>query len=132
MANHDVPDPAVVEADGRAERAKASLRARFTTLEQRFADVRERVDVQAQIRRHPLPAIGIAFALGALAGRRGARVASEATGRSLGGTVMAALGALALRIAREVAIAQLGRTARRWTDEYEDRSPGAYDATIPE
>lgn len=131
MANHD-PDPAVIEADRRAERAKASLRARFTALEQRFADARERIDVPAQIRRHPLPAIGIAFALGALAGRRGARVASEATGRSLGGTVLAALGAIALRIAREVAIAQVGRTARRWADEYEERSPGAYDATIPE
>jgi hypothetical protein len=132
MANHDISDPAVVEADRRAERARASLRARFTTLEQRFADVRERVDIPAQIRRHPLPAIGIAFALGALAGRRGARVAYEATGRSLGGAVMATLGALALRIAREVAIVQLGRAARRWADEYEERSPGAYDATIPE
>lgn len=132
MANHDVQDPAVVEADRRAERARASLRARFATLEQRFADARQRIDVPAQIRRHPWPAVGIALALGALAGRRGARVASEVNERSLGGAAMAALGALGLRIVREVAIAQLGRAARRWIDEHEGRSPDAHDATIPE
>ncbi|HEY6177269.1 MAG TPA: hypothetical protein VIX73_22585 [Kofleriaceae bacterium] len=131
MANHD-PDPTVVEADRRAERARASLRARFATLEQRLDDVRTRIDVPEQIRRHPLPAIGIAFALGALAGHRGARVASQVTERSFGGAVLAALGAIGLRIAREVAVMQLGRAARRWIDDHEGRSPGALDATIQE
>ena len=133
MANHDLPDPAIVEADRRVERAKASLRARFASLEQRLGDVRDRIDLPAQIRRHPLPAVGIAFALGALAGRRGARIASRvAAERSIGATALGALGALGLRVVRELVILQLTRAARHWIDEDELRSPGALDATIPE
>jgi hypothetical protein len=125
-------DPVVGEADRRVEQAKASLRARIAVLERRLGDVRDRIDLPEQVRRHPLPAVGIAFALGALAGHRVARVASQVTERSFGGAVLGALGAIGLRIAREVAVMQLGRAARRWIDDHEGRSPGALDATIQE
>lgn len=115
MANHDY-DPVIAEADRRAERAKASLRARLATLEHRIGDVRDRLDIPEQIRRHPLPAVGIALVFGALAGFRGSRHASRVAGRSLGATALAALGALGLRIVREIAISQLSRAARHWID----------------
>jgi len=128
MANHDY-DPVIADADRRVERAKASLRARLATLEHRLEEVRDRFDVAEQIRRHPLPAVGIAIAFGALAGgsRRGASAVSE---RSLGGTALAALGAIGLRIVREIAISQLSRAARQWTEPPGGADEFAGDATI--
>jgi hypothetical protein len=110
-------DPAIADADRRVERAKASLRSRFEELEQRFTDVRDRLDVPEHIRRHPLPAVGIALALGALAGRATRRAAIDAPAeRSLGGAALALAATLALRIVRELAIAQLGITAKRYLE----------------
>jgi hypothetical protein len=115
MANHDY-DPVIADADRRVERAKASLRARLATLEHRLGDVRERLDIAEQIRRHPLPAVGIAIAIGAIAGRRrsGASAIAE---RSFGGAALATLGAIGLRIVREIAINQISRAARQWWTE---------------
>lgn len=115
MANHDY-DPVIAEAGRRSDRAKASLRARLATLEHRIGDVRDRFDIPEQIRRHPLPAVGIALAFGALAGFGSSRRASHVAGRSFGATAVAALGALGLRIVREIAISQLSRAARQWID----------------
>jgi len=127
-------DPVVVEADQRVERAKASLRARFAVLERRLGDVRDQVDLPAQIRRHPLPAIGIAFALGALVGGRGrlaadrpatAALALVPRQRTLGGAALAIASALGFQLLREFAIGQLVRTAERlWSERggpFEDR-----------
>ena len=123
-------DPVLAEADRRVERAKASLRARLGHLERRLGDVRDRVDVPAQIRRHPWPAVGIAFALGALAGGRRESSASmalvaaplasgvDAGGRSLGRAALGVLGTLGFRVARELVIIRLSRIARRWWDEH--------------
>jgi hypothetical protein len=124
MANHTT-DPVVVEADQRVERAKASLRARIAVLERRLGDVRDRIDLPAQIRRHPLPAVGIAFAFGALVGGRGRRIAPGgaaspistaiiARPRTAGGTALAVLSALGVQLLRELALEALGRTAQRW------------------
>jgi len=130
MANHDY-DPVIADADRRVERAKASLRSRLATLEDRLGDVRERLDVAEQIRRHPLPAVGIALALGALAGRRGASSGSAIiVQRSFGGTAMGILGAIALRIVREIAIMQLGRVARQWAEAPGEADEFGGDATI--
>ena len=119
-------DP-VVEADRRVERAKASLRARVAVLERRLGDVRDRIDLPEHIRRHPLPAVGIAFAFGALVGSRGRRTAGRAASpaepalagkpRTLGGTALALASALAFQLLRELAIGQLKRTAGRWWSE---------------
>lgn len=116
-------DPVVVEADRRVEQAKASLRARMAVLERRLGDVRDRIDLPAQIRRHPLPAVGIAFALGALVGGRGraaprAAPALPASPRSVGSMALAIVSGLAFQILRELAIGQLRRTAERYWSEY--------------
>jgi hypothetical protein len=119
MAISDIVDPVVAEADQRVERARASLRSRLELLERKFVDVRDQLDVPEHIRRHPWPAVGIALALGALAGRGGRRVATEIgapTERSLSGTALTLLAGLGLRVVRELAIAQLGLTARRWLE----------------
>ena len=121
MASHTT-DPVVVEADRRVEQAKASLRARMAVLERRLGDVRDRIDLPEQIRRHPLPAVGIAFALGALVGGRGRRVALVAPAfagrpRTLGSMALAVVSGLTFQLLRELAIGQLRRTADRWWSE---------------
>ena len=130
-------DPVVVEADRRVEQAKASLRARIAVLERRLGDVRDRIDLPEQIRRHPLPAIGIAFALGALVGARG-RAAGRAAPplapvlvarpRTFGSMVLAIVSGLAFQVLRELAIGQLRRTAERyWSEPGESLDePGSY------
>jgi hypothetical protein len=119
-------DPVVVEADRRVEQAKASLRARMAVLERRLGDVRDRIDLPTQIRRHPLPAVGIAFALGALVGARG-RAAGRAAPppapvlvarpRTLGSMALAVVSGLAFQLLRELAIGHLRRTAERYWSE---------------
>jgi hypothetical protein len=123
MASHTT-DPVVVEADRRVEQAKASLRARMAVLERRLGDVRDRIDLPEQIRRHPLPAVGIAFALGALVGGRGHRhdraALAPAFGgrpRTLGSMALAVVSGLTFQLLRELAIGQLRRTADRWWSE---------------
>ncbi len=129
-------DPVVVEADRRVEQAKASRRARIAVLERRLGDVRDRIDLPEQIRRHPLPAVGIAFALGALVGGRGRRPtvhaapAAPALGarpRTLGSMAMAVVSGLPFQLLRELAIGQLRRTAERWWSE----QGGAPDEASP-
>jgi hypothetical protein len=135
MTSHTT-DP-VVEADRRVEQAKASLRARIAVLERRLGDVRDRIDLPEQIRRHPLPAVGIAFAFGALVGGRGGRPADRAAPvapafaarpRTLRGTALAVVSKLTFELLRELAIGQLRRTAERWWSE----QAGALDEPSPE
>src|SRR5688572_25025309 len=105
MPADDTLESPVAEADRRAERAKASLLARVDALKHKLEDAKDQLDFKAQIIKHPLPAIGIAFAIGALAALRGARSAPRAAGeRSLSGAALGALAAFGLRLAREVAI----------------------------
>jgi hypothetical protein len=120
-------DSVVVEADRRVEQAKASLRARIAVLERRLGDVRDRIDLPEQVRRHPLPAIGIAFALGALVGGRGraaGRAASPAPPafaprpRTLRSMALTVVSGLAFELVRELAIGRLRRTAERWWSEH--------------
>lgn len=119
MATNDTVDPAVQEADLRAERAKASLLSRVEVLKHKLSDVRHRLDLQAQIAQHPLPAVGIAFALGAaLALRRTSTVpAASDTGRSLRGAAVTAISAITMHILREVALGKLGHLAKEWWGE---------------
>ena len=130
-------DPVVVEADRRVEQAKASLRARMAVLERRLGDVRDRIDLPAQIRRHPLPAVGIAFALGALVGARGRAAGRAAPAaapvlvarpRTFGSMAMAIVSGLAFQLLRELAIGHLRRTAERYWNESDGSldEPGSY------
>jgi hypothetical protein len=123
MASNDF-GRSVQEADERVERAKASLLARVELLRQKLVDAKGRVDLRAQIAAHPLPAIGVAFALGMLAGRQRTRIASAVGstpiphGRTLPGTALAGLAGMGLRLLRELAIGQLSIVARQWWIEH--------------
>src|SRR5262249_42706757 len=105
----DITDPLLA---GRG-RATDDLRSRIDLLRRKLDDARDRIDLSGQIRRHPWPAIGIAFALGALAGHGARRrAAREIPERSSGSAALGAASALALHVLRELALAQLSRTAR--------------------
>jgi hypothetical protein len=128
MPISDPMDPIVAEADRRVERAKASLRSRIGLLERRFGDVRDRLDLPEHIRQHPWPAVGIALALGAFAGRGGGGTAIAAIGeRSRGRATLGMLGRIAFGLVRELALAQLGLAARRWLDRHGGPFDGSAD-----
>jgi|GEM_PF-3303043 len=118
MPANDPPESPVAEADRRVERAKASLLARVELLKHKYDDAKHQLDFKAQIAKHPLPAIGIAFAIGALAAMSGGssapRAAQTPGERSLTGAALGALAAFGLRMAREIAIGQLGNAAKTW------------------
>jgi hypothetical protein len=125
MTTNDIADPAAQDAaqdaDRRAERAKASLLSRVELLKHKFTDAKQKLDVPAQIAKHPLPAVGIAFALGVAAALRRPSlpmpVMPGESGRSLRGAAFTALAAFGLHIVREVALGQLGQVARQWWAE---------------
>lgn len=113
-------------AEERVERAKASLLSRLDLLKQKLTDARHKVDLREQIALHPLPAVGIAFVLGALAGlqRTHAASAAGATSRPLVNAAFAGIAALGLRFVREVALSQLGHVAKEWWTEH-DNTPSS-------
>lgn len=123
MPRRDITDPFLAGAGRRADRVEDVLRARIELLKRKLDDARGRIDLPAQIRRHPWPAIGIAFALGALAGRSARPRAPATADRPLAGAALTALGSLGLQIIRELAIVQLGETAKRWWTEHGGGSP---------
>lgn len=96
------------------EQARASLMAHLGELRRRFKSTREQLDVRARIAAHPLPAVGVAFALGALLGMRGGGKRREAGEAGLGRLVLAALGALGVRLAKELATRRAADAARAW------------------
>ena len=124
MPTTDV-DPSVQEADERAARAKESLLARVEQLKQRFTDAKHRFDPQEQIAKYPIPAVGVAFALGVIAGLGRSRSATPGDARSsLAGAAVAGLATVALRIVREAAMAHLGRAAHEWWSAREGAARG--------
>lgn len=118
MSANDTPESPVAEAERRVERAKASLLARIELLKNKVGDAKHQLDFKAQIAKYPLPAIGIAFAVGAIAamsGRPSAPRAARGPGEhSLTGAALGALAAFGLRMVRELAIGQLGNAAKQW------------------
>ena len=122
MPTNDDVDPSVQEADRRAERAKESLLSRVELLKQRFTDAKHRFNPQEQIARYPLPAVGVAFALGAIAGLGHRRATSGEATSSLMGAAVAGLATVALRIVREIAMTQLGNAAHDWWNSRQDVS----------
>jgi hypothetical protein len=123
MPTHD-PDPTAQEAEQRVERAKASLLARLELLKQKLNGAKDKLDLRAQIEHHPLPAVGIAFALGVLAGLRRTRAPTPgASARPLASAAVAGLAALGLRLMREAALIQLGSIAKQWWSEHDNVSP---------
>jgi len=98
------------------EEARASLVAHLSELRERLAATRARVDLPAKIAAHPLASVGAAFALGALLGlRSGARRRERHPGeRRIARLVVTALGALAVRIGKELALRGVAEAAHAW------------------
>lgn len=112
----DITDPLLADRG-----ATDDLRSRIDLLRRKLDGVRDRIrriDLSGQIHRHPWPAVGIAFALGALAGSSARRASRAISERPFGSTALGALGTLALHAVRELALAQLGHAARRWWIEH--------------
>jgi uncharacterized membrane protein YdfJ with MMPL/SSD domain len=117
MARSDFTDRILADAGRHAEDA---VRARAEQLKHKLDDARAWIDLSGQVRRHPWPALGLALAAGALAGLGAGRRAQARARRTLGSTAMAMLGTIALHAVRELAIAQLGSTAKRWWLDHRD------------
>jgi len=116
MPTNEIADPTVQEADQRVERAKASLLSRVDVLKHKLSDAAHKLDLPAQIAKHPLPAIGLALTLGVFVGLRRTRppALGEVAGTSFKDAAFAALTAVGLRILRGVALDQLGHAAKHW------------------
>lgn len=111
-------DPKVQEADRRIDQAKESLKTRVDELGRRFKDIKNKVDIEAQIVAHPLPAIGIAFVLGAMVGFRRKSPRQEQVKRAgISGAIIGGLSALVMRMLKDVAIGQLSGAAKTWFDK---------------
>jgi hypothetical protein len=102
-----------VDPDRQIEEARASLVAHLGELGRRFRDVRARLDVRKKIASHPLAAVGAAFALGALLGMRGGRPRDDG-GPRLGRAALAAVAAIGMRLAKELAARGAAEAARGW------------------
>ena len=68
--------------------------------------------VEGMITEHPLPVVGAAFALGAIVGL--VMPKADRGQRSVGGMIVAGLGAVAVRLAKTYAIGRLGDVAKSW------------------
>jgi hypothetical protein len=113
------------DPDRLIEDARASLVEHLGELGRRFRAARERLDIPAHIVAHPLPAVGAAFAIGALLGMRGGgrRARKEAGQAGLGSAVMAAVGALAVRLVKELAMRGAAQAAKGWWEQRQGVSP---------
>lgn len=133
MPTNDAVDPSVQEADLRAARAKESLLSRVELLKRRISDARHRFNPQEQIAKHPIPAVGMAFALGVIAGLGRSRGAMPGeTRNTLAGAAFAALTTVTLRILREVALTQLGHAAHDWWTSREGIAPEVHGSRVPD
>ena len=133
MPINEGTDATIAEADRRAERAKASLRSRVEALKDKLGDTREQLNLGAKIANHPWPSVGVAFALGALAGLSSSRRGVMASpGRSFTGAALGVLAAFGVRLVRELAMGQLQHMAQQWwlrreRDAWRDEpAPGGY------
>ena len=96
------------------------------SLQDRFEELRVRLLVAIQA--HPWELVGVAALLGAWLGLAPARSQPhEKESRKLGTIVMSSLGALALRLAREAALRQVGVVAKRWWNESAGEQPAETD-----
>ncbi len=121
MPTNDVVDPTVQDAEQRVERAKASLSSRVAALKDKLIDVRGKLDLSAQIAKHPLPSVGIAFVLGMIAGRLRTAASGKSSPRSLTSAAVSALAAFGFRLVRDAALVQLSHAAQEWWARHDER-----------
>jgi hypothetical protein len=111
--------------DRRVEEARESLIMRIEELGRRLREARNKLDIGAHIAAHPLAATGVAFAVGLLLGfRRSARKRADddEAKRSLASALIAGLGAIGVRLAKDFALRKFSDTAFAWW-EGDDVSP---------
>ncbi len=118
--------------DRRVEQARASLLARIEELGRRLDDARERFDIRARIAAHPMAAVGIAFAVGALLALPKKRVplatTSEETKVGMMSALVAALGSMAFGVVKSAAIHHLADAVRRyWNERTGVASPESFE-----
>ena len=98
------------------------------SLQERFDELRKRI--LSAIEAHPWELVGVSALLGAWLGLAPARAPREGEKRKLGAIVMSSLGALAIRLAREAALRQVGSVAKRWWDESAGEPPTETDVQL--
>lgn len=114
-----------IETDRHIEDAKASMQARMEEISRRVQETREKLDVKSKIAAQPLPAVGIAFAVGAALGllggggrksrsRRDSGIDKEDVQRGVGGMIGGAIVALVMRLAKDMVFRQLSEHAKEW------------------
>ena len=121
------------EDDRRMAQIKASLLARVDELGRRIKDARDKFDIKAHIASHPLVAMSVAAAVGALLGlRAGERSApsSEDVERSMGAAAMAALAGIAIRVAKDLAVRQLVGATKSWIDGQDSQTEASRDPSV--
>lgn len=127
------------DPDRLIEDARASLVEHLGELGRRFRSARARLDLPAQIAAHPLASVGGALALGALLGFRAGRKPKPVDGdiakAGVGSAVLAALGALGVRLVKELAMRGATEAARSWWEGRAREVPmsevrTSYDPTI--
>jgi hypothetical protein len=84
----------------------------------------KKVDLQSSINQHPLAAIGIAAAAGALIGIVRPKKDKTQRGR-VQGMVITGLGMIAMRVVREFAMKQIGSYAKDYLDRRQHERQGA-------
>jgi hypothetical protein len=122
MPTNDIADPPVPTVE-----PPPFLRSRTARIKRTLRDAKQRLDLHALIVKHPLPAVGLAFALGAAAGgRRRAAVAAVTVDsrRSLRSAAFTGFAAIGLHIVREMALGRLRQVVRQWLAET-DGGPSA-------
>ena len=111
------------DPDRHIEEARESLLARVEEIGRRLHDAREKLDIKAKIAAHPWPAVGIAFAAGALLALprssrksrpRDAEIKQAEVKSGLIGAAAATLGTLVFTLVKNVAMHQLSGYARDW------------------
>jgi hypothetical protein len=108
---------------GSRERSPDELAEQDGSVKARLDDLADRLrelDLRARIAANPWPAVGAAALCGVWLGfapLRGRRRRRSATRSRLGDLVLATLGAITLRLAREAAFRQMGVLAKRWWEQ---------------
>jgi hypothetical protein len=112
--------------------AKAQLTARIEELGRRFHQVKQKLDLPAHIEAHPLIAVGGAFVLGALLGmrRKDRRRPDGTVERGMGGAILAVLGAIGLRLSKEVAARYVSDAAKSWLAQRDSDRAASHDPSV--
>ena len=105
-------DSAVNSGASRVEELKESVTSKIDELRSRLSGL-NREDIEAKIVAHPWPVVGGAFALGLVIALARGRKEPEGR-RSVGGMIVAGVGAVAVRLLKSYAISQLGDAAKNW------------------